>query len=413
MKGALAGRSVAIAHPAWHSCGTYSVVLGQAQAYRELGANVVTIACSDMPGFGPQAKRLWRGYRAKTPELDAQERSMTGVPVTRALSPGFLRDAVWPFLHGDQAAMRAGAAAAAPLPDALASRRFDLVHCNHFFCMPVARRLARGAPILLDTHDVQAAQFELINDARLLLPPRARYEDMLARELREMRDADAVLHLNADEDRVFRKLWPDGPHHLLYPPVPDVPTGPGGPDILYVSSWNAANLESALWFLREVMPRAGDPAIRIVGNIDAGVRAADPTLHRRYRDLFVGRVSDLAPLYARARLALLPTVSGTGLSIKTVEAMASGLPLLASPLAFRGMDFNPAGLANVTIANNAAAFAGALRDAASTGADPPTARRDSSDTRRFYEAIFSAHAYATKLSEIIHELLPDTIGRAT
>ena len=411
-----AGKRVAIVHPAWHSCGTYSVVVGQADAYRCLGAQVETIAFSDVPGLVPQRAWLWRDYRANTPELDRQPRHFVGLPLARVGDPRFLANAVVPYLHGDQAAMRTGAAEAARFDKTLAGADFDLVHCNHFFCMPVARRLSRQggarAPIVLDTHDLQAGQFDIINDARLILPPRTTHAAMLERELREMRDAAALLHLNAEEDRSFHSLLPGAPHHLLYPPVPDVPTGPGGADILLVSSWNAANLDSMLWFLREVMPRAGDPPIRIAGNIDAGVRAKDRALHDRYRDSFLGRVNDLGGLYAAARLVLLPTTAGTGLSIKTVEAMASGLPLIASPLAFRGMDVVPAALRGVTIAETAEAFAAALAEAA-TRERPTPARRAASETRRLYEASFSAAAYAGNLAAIVAPLLARGVTTST
>ncbi len=399
----LAGKRVVIVHPAWHSCGTYSVVLGQIAAYRSLGADVVAIANSDFPGFGTDTF-LSRRYVAQTPELDATTRAFAGVPLHRALRPKFLRDAILPFLHGDQAAMRAGASAASEFSSELTGKNFDLVHCNHFFCMPIARKIARGRPILLDTHDLQAQQFDLINDARPILPPRTTRAEMLARELAEMRDAAALLHLNADEEGTFRDLLPGAPHHLLYPPVPDVPTGPGGDDIVLVSSWNAANLESMLWFLRDVMPRAGNPAIKIAGNIDAGVRSADRALYEKYRHLFLGRVDHLGAVYAGAKLALLPTIAGTGLSIKTVEAMASGLPLIASPLAFRGMAFEPASLGNVTIAADADAFAVALRAVASSTSGSSRSRL-ASDTRRAYEATFSEGAYAAQLAKIAAPLL--------
>ena len=75
------------------------------------------------------------------------------------------------------------------------------------------------------------------------------------------------------------------------PPI-DVPTGPGGSDILVVSSRNTANVESMLWFLREVMPAAGDPAVVIAGSVDAGVRAKDAALHARYAHCFRGRQTD-------------------------------------------------------------------------------------------------------------------------
>ena len=399
----LAGKRVAIVHPAWHSCGTYSVVLGQIAAYKALGADVVAIANSDVPGFGTSSF-FARQYAAQTPELDATPRAFAGVPWHRALSPTFLRDAIIPFLHGDQAAMRASASSAADFSPDLARRDFDLVHCNHFFCMPVARRLAKGRPILLDTHDLQAQQFDLINDARPILPPRASRERMLERELAEMRDTAALLHLNADEERIFRDLLPGATHHLLYPPVPDVPTGPGGDEIILVSSWNAANLESMLWFLREVFPRAGERPIKIAGNIDAGVRSADRALYDQYRHLFLGRVDDLGAVYAGARLALLPTIAGTGLSIKTVEAMASGLPLIASPLAFRGMAIDPGALGNVAMAADAEAFAAELRTAV-TDTTGSSGDRAISDTRRAYDETFSEDAYAKRLMGIVTPIL--------
>lgn len=405
----LAGKRVAIVHPAWHSCGTYSVVLGQVEAYRVLGADVVTIAASDLPGVGAGRGRFWTRYASQTPELDAQPRFFAGTPLARALTPTFIRTAILPFLHGDQAAMRGNASDASEIDAALAGKTFDLVHCNHFFCMPVARRLAQGRPILLDTHDLQAAQFALINNTRPVLPPRATFESMLARELSEMRDAAALLHLNAEEHQAFRRLLPDAPHHLLYPPVPNVPTGPGGDDILVVSSRNTANLDSMLWFLREVMPRAGSPKVRIAGNIDAGVRAKDRALYARHREAFLGRVDDLGALYAQARVVLLPTIAGTGLSIKTVEAMASGLPLIASPLAFRGMVFqnmalDPTTLEGVTLAADAETFAAALRDVVAFAQPLSGVERAGSATRRLYEANFSADAYAARLAAIAKPL---------
>ena len=130
--------------------------------------------------------------------------------------------------------------------------------------------MRRGAPILLDTHDLQARQFALINETKLWLAPRASYESMLAQELEAMRGADLLLHLNAQEAEDFRALIPEKAHALLYPATPEAPTGPGGPDIILVASNNTANVESVIWFLREVAPKAPGVAVKIVGNVDAG-----------------------------------------------------------------------------------------------------------------------------------------------
>jgi glycosyltransferase involved in cell wall biosynthesis len=401
-RSSLAGRRVALLFPAWHSCGTYRVVLGQIEAYRALGAELFPIAVSIDPGFVPSRDWLWKSFVSATPELDASPRHFGGAPLHVLVEPGFFSRVVWHYLHGDQAAIRLGLAERAVLSPGLEGRDYDLVHCNHFFLMPVARRLARGrAPILLDSHDLQARQFDLINKRMPWLPPRVTYEAMLAQERAAMRDADLLLHLNAQEAEEFARLLPGKRHVLLYPPTPPAPTGPGGADIVIVSSNNTGNVESLIWFLREVAPKAPGVTVKIAGNVDAGVKARASAEYAAYRDWFLGRVDDPGAIYAGARLVLLPTISGTGLSIKTVEALSSGLPIIATPQALRGMDAEAFSLSNVTVAESAEAFAAALRAAAATGDSRP----GSSPSREYYERRFSLAAYQDEIERLTAPLL--------
>lgn len=401
----LAGRKIALVHPAWHSCGSYRVVQGQVEAYRALGAQVFPVAISSDPGFVSGREWIWRSYVEATPELDAGPRFFGGAPFHAMLGPRFLAQVLWPYIHGDQAAIRLGMAERAALSPAVESQTYDLVHCNHFFLMPVARRLSRGAaPIMLDTHDLQARQFSLINERMPWLSPRVTYDAMLAQELDAMRGADLLLHLNAQEADDFRALLPEKPHALLYPATPAAPTGPGGPDIVIVSSNNTANVDSMIWFLREVAPRAPGLAVKIAGNVDAGVRARAPELFGAYRDWFLGRVEDPGAIYANARLVLLPTIGGTGISIKAVEAMSSGLPLVATPQALRGMDPSARTLEGVILAETAEDFASEMRAAAAAPARDESLRRASA-TRACYEAKFSLDAYEQNLSALAAELL--------
>jgi glycosyltransferase involved in cell wall biosynthesis len=392
-------------HPAWHSCGTYRVVLGQIAAYRALGAEVFPIAVSSDPGFAPGRNWIWNSFKQATPELDGCARYYGGAPLRAMLSLRFLRDVLWPYLHGDQAVVRLGMAERARLSPGIEGATFDLVHCNHFFLMPIARRLARGAaPILLDTHDLQARQFALINEKKFWLAPRASYESMLAQELEAMRGADLLLHLNAQEAEEFCALVPEKAHALLYPATPEAPTGPGGPDIILVASNNTANVESVIWFLREVAPKAPGVTVKIVGNVDAGVRSKAPEQYAAYKDWFLGRIEDPGVVYANARLALLPTISGTGLSIKTVEALSSGLPLIATRQAMRGMDEEALNLSGVVIVDSAQEFADALSRAAASAPIDEMGRRGS-PARRYYESRLSLAAYKASLGVLAAALI--------
>jgi polysaccharide biosynthesis protein PslH len=405
----LAGKTVAVVHADWHSCGSYEINVTQAATYRELGARVISVAVSDHLGHTPDRPSAWESYIAATPDMPADKRYYTGPALTTVIRPAFLFGQYRQLLRGNHAAFNAGLMGRSPVPGDLAAERIDLVHCNHFFCLPFVKKMLGDTrcPIALETQDIQADQYQLRNESAFLLPPRATYEEMLGIELDWMRRADLMVHLNAEEDAAFRRLLPEKPHALIYPAVASVPTRPSGDNnMLMVASANHGNVLSVEWFLSEILPRAGDVRVAIVGNVDAALRKHNFGLYDRYRGLFRGRVDDIGAVYTDASLVLLPTSEGHGLSIKAVEALSSGLPLIATPQAFRGMQVDPARLANVTLAETAEDFAAALRDAA--GRPPPAeAERLVSATRGFYEANFSLEAYR---KAVLTHILPLLAG---
>ncbi|MFV0279573.1 MAG: glycosyltransferase, partial [Rhodoblastus sp.] len=397
----LAGLTVAVVHAAWHSCGSYQVNVSQAAVYKRLGAHVISLAVREWP---PGQSRLsdprWRDYISNTRDMPADERYYANMPGSVLARPAFWLDLYWPLIHGDHARATAAMTRFARLPAELASRRIDLIHCNHFFCIPAARNLSASAPLIIETQDVQALQYHLRNEGIFVVPPRATYDELLASELAWLRKADLLVHLNAEEWETFDRLLPDMNNALVYPAVEEAPTGPGGSDIVIVASGNFPNTLSVEWFLEKVAPHAPHAEVRIAGNVDGALKARNPALFETWKHLFLGRVDDIGAIYANAGLVLLPTTEGHGLSIKAVEALSSGAPLIATPQAFRGMKVEPETLANVTLCQNAEEFAAALEAAAIAG---PTTNpmasggaRETSDTRRFYLASFSNDAYARR-----------------
>ena len=105
---------------------------------------------------------------------------------------------------------------------------------------------------------------------------------------------------------------------------------------LFVGSSHPPNIY-AVSYLRNIAARlAASPEGGDIGIVVAGTCAAP---ERAGNFLALGPVSQsrLLDLYRLASAAAIPLPGGTGSSLKTIEAMAAGLPVLGSPPAFRGL----------------------------------------------------------------------------
>jgi glycosyltransferase involved in cell wall biosynthesis len=407
----LYGRTVAVVHAAWHSCGSYQVNCSQIAAYKALGARTISVAMMDVLSPPPPDGGRWPGYLAASSDIGADARYLCFAGPSALWTSGLLKDGWWPLIHGDQATWLVELAERVAVPRALAQEGVDLVHANHFFTMPLAMRLGKGgapAPIVLETQDIQARQFVLRNQSGFFLPPHVGYDEMLAVELAWTGKADLCAHLNEAEARDFEELLPHSRHALIYPAVACAPLAENPRDIVIVASDNYANFASLAWFLKEVLPRAPQVPVAIYGNIDAGVKSRDKALYDANAGLFRGRVADIGAVYRAAGAILLPTTEGHGLSIKAVEALSSGAPLIATSLAFRGMGVDPAVLDNVSLCEDAESFSAAMmrRRAMLQSGEAPPAREDA-PTRRLYDEKFSSAAYARRLARATAPLLRD------
>lgn len=120
------------------------------------------------------------------------------------------------------------------------------------------------------------------------------------------------------------------------------------------------NHQAAIWFIRRVLPRivAVDPEVHLVvagGSPPAELRALAGT-HVEV----TGYVDDIRAEMARSALYVAPLISGSGFKNKVVEALAAGLNVVGTSLAFefltpelkslfRSAD-DPAGLASAILA---------------------------------------------------------------
>ncbi|MGE0880944.1 MAG: glycosyltransferase [Acidimicrobiia bacterium] len=146
-------------------------------------------------------------------------------------------------------------------------------------------------------------------------------------------------------------------------------------DIGLLGTWTwAPNRRGLQWFLDAVMDRLdGDITVAIGGRglDDAGV--TDPRIR------LLGRVPDAATFLGSVRTIALPVVDGSGIQVKTLDAAATGVPLVATPQAFRGIEPVPSW---ATVIADADGFAAALGDAVRSGTSHLDAARQWDAERR-------------------------------
>ncbi len=97
-------------------------------------------------------------------------------------------------------------------------------------------------------------------------------------------------------------------------------------------------VRAAQWFADRVWPRLRG-AVPGATWVLAGARPA-PAIRRLAAGPGIelhGDVDDLAPHLGRARLAVAPMISGSGVPLKILEALAAGVPVIADPWSAAGL----------------------------------------------------------------------------
>ena len=198
-------------------------------------------------------------------------------------------------------------------------------------------RLAKRRPVIYNAHNLESAyRHELSTSTGLGSPDRLRRFErgVLARaaECWMVSDADMT---------AARRLCPAANLRLV-PNVVDVAAiDPVTPDVaahraLFVGNFAYEPNRTALAFLLEqAMPRVWaqlpDAKLRLVG---AGLEqppSPDPRVEA------LGFVDELADAYAGVSAAVVPLLQGGGTPLKFVEALAYGLPIVATPRAAAGL----------------------------------------------------------------------------
>lgn len=399
------GRAVIVCPP-WPRGGTARVIQNQVEFYRSRGYATAVI-CVPLHCAFVDSHSGWKDLRREIEEFGA-DRALVAPIQNLQFQISKYRNWIRHKFQGTALDWIVFTAGAARLSSAdlrlLQQQPTSVVHVNHVFTLEFGMRLARllaapgqQVPMILETHDVQAQALRDRGEVNPWTHRPDRLEQLIQSELAHLRNINVFIHCSVDDLEYFKRHLPQQKHVLAMPTINEAfvsdaqasnPSSLEPIDLLFVGQSTDANRDAMRWFFDEVWPLIAERGyrVKVVGQIAQKMQMELPRIYRRFQPCFTGSVSELAPFYQAARCVFAPMVSGTGVSVKTIEALALGKPFVGTSKAFRGMPMGQILQSGLQPHDTPPAFADAIVHALTDG------RTLSETGRAVYESLFSRQA---------------------
>ncbi|HEX3236596.1 MAG TPA: glycosyltransferase family 4 protein [Gemmatimonadales bacterium] len=219
----------------------------------------------------------------------------------------------------------------------LLARGFEVAILSYVFYSKLFEFAPDSVRKLLDTHDVFSDRYRLY---RAHGQANEFFSTGKAEEAKALDRADAVLAIQEWDASHFRSLTTRTVTVVghLAPVVEAAPVAAGdcARAMLFVGGPMGINVHGVTWFIDRVLPavrrRVPEAELWLVGGIGKRIRSDSPGVRR------FGFVDSLGDLYRQAAVVINPQQFGTGLSIKSVDALQHGRPLVTTVSGARGLE---------------------------------------------------------------------------
>ena len=232
---------------------------------------------------------------------------------------------------------------------------FDLIWVNILEMLGyVGPQLAAGATVVLDQQNADELVWERYAHHGGWFTRAFAYQEL--RKLRRFQSkhlssVDVLLCVSERDAGLMKgrvpdtcQVWtaPNGVDLDFFQMFSGEPADKGNVVLLTGSMDVTMNIDAAVTFAQDIMPVVRDrvPAAEfwVVGrNPDRRVRA----LSRIPGVTVTGTVDDVRPFYAKAKVFVAPYRFGGGTKLKVLEAMATGVPVVSTPVGCQGIDVAP------------------------------------------------------------------------
>jgi glycosyltransferase involved in cell wall biosynthesis len=235
-----------------------------------------------------------------------------------------------------------------------AGAHYDLIHLDSIHMIRYGQtRNLRGAKVIYNWHNIESEAMRRFGTTVRSLPRRW-YAGRTAAKLEALergilRDAFGHIICSEREREQLRRIAPAARIQVVENGVDTAYFGgvsagvPQGRNIVFVGTMDYyPNVEAATSFASRIWPqvreRLPDSRLLIVG---ANPTPAVSALGAIPGVTITGTVPDVRPYYRDAFAAIVPLRTGGGTRLKILEAMATGVPVVSTPLGAEGLAVTP------------------------------------------------------------------------
>lgn len=157
-------------------------------------------------------------------------------------------------------------------------------------------------------------------------------------EGKAMQRADYILALQTDEATYFSYLAPNSTvlniynfYNYTFQPITFTK------NILFLSGSNPHNIDGITWFIENIFPtiKKEFPSVKLI--VGGSICKKIEHKYNEENIIYKGYVDDIAAFYSLGDVVINPTRNGTGLKIKTFEALSFGKVTLVHPHSAKGI----------------------------------------------------------------------------
>lgn len=239
------------------------------------------------------------------------------------------------------------------IDEILIKQKFDIVHIDHSYLAPVGKYIKDKfkVPFGLRLHNIEYKIWERYLDELKLGSFKYRFIKRQAELIKERESyyiskADAAFPITEVDLRIAKQLAPNSNLKVASAGIDPKKWGVGKfvnrtPNrMIIASTWNWIHNENGLrWFINNVFPKLLNEN-RNAELVVLGKKTPN-WLNDREQVINQGYVDSVLEYFHSSNVYVAPLFVGSGIRIKILEALASGLPVVATSVSAEGIEIGP------------------------------------------------------------------------